>query len=173
LLPQKAEFFSSPSELIFNGKVPIQLNIHPILKSMKSDPRIKAVLAGLGKADRDVEKDIPLAFSRAEQEALRDPLAILPQYSVEGGSVQLLLRLYLDDEEATPPIGLPLYAVRDEGGRLVAYRAAAVVDMESARQSVRLIRVVDNTWLSRIDDNIHRMRTASGAKKTVRTYVRG
>lgn len=133
-LPDRANYFDHPEELIFNPNLPINVQYKHVLEDQENKKRMESITC----------KNIN-SLLRGEIEMMKKKVSAnyklaVPQYFQ--GNIQLLLPLCLEDGE-TPD--LALVVSKSESGKY--YQGHTCLTLEMAYNNARLIAKPESNWL--------------------------
>ena len=133
-LPERANYFEHPEELIFNPNLPINIQYRHILEDKDNIERMKSVTC----------KNLP-SLLRGEIEMIKTKVSAnyklaVPQYYQH--KIQLLLPLCLEDG-ITPDMAL-VVSKSDSGN---FYQGHTCLTLEMAYNNARLIAKPESNWL--------------------------
>lgn len=156
-VPAIAKYFTSYQQVVFDAKLPIQLNDYHIFEDGVNRERLPKYSDewALAKDDPEsrnkllskISRDFSSALQRARLLAERNYKLAIPQYWLEDNDIQLLLPIYLEEIEdnVRPECALALKKV--EVGRAPYYLGTTILDLSMAYNNARLLAKPDVFWL--------------------------
>lgn len=135
VLPQRADYFSDPSLLLFNWHYPVRVQYGHILDDEKNKNRLPQLIKN---------SKIPLkVFTGVIDTSIKKVIAnyklAVPQYYA--GQIQLLIPLYFEGENKPE---LALTVTRKDG----YYQGHTCLTLDMAYNNARLIAKPESNWLS-------------------------
>lgn len=134
--PERADYFTDPSLLIFDWRCKVNINYRHILEDEENRLRLPKVVTESDKPEWILEGSINNAIKRV---TANYKLAV-PQYF--GGKIQLLLPLCFDKTDK-PYLALALTKMEGD-----YYQGHTCLTMEMAYNNARLISKPESNWLS-------------------------
>ena len=134
--PERADYFSDPSRLVFDWHLDVIINCGHILDDLNTLQRLP---------DSIKNSDTPLetlkgVIDTAIQKVIANYKLAVPHYYL--GKIQLLIPLYFGNSE-TPSVALVLDKMKGN-----YYQASTCLDMKMAYMDARLIAKPESNWLS-------------------------
>ena len=134
--PERADYFSDPSRLVFDWHLDVIINCGHILDDLNTLQRLP---------DSIKNSDTPLetlkgVIDTAIQKVIANYKLAVPHYYL--GKIQLLIPLYFGNSE-TPSVALVLDKMKGN-----YYQASTCLDMKMAYNNARLIAKPESNWLS-------------------------
>lgn len=141
-LPERASYFSDPSELIFDDRLPLRINIDHIIEDEDNNNRFPDEIKRLPK--HQLINTFHGAIEHAKRRVKRNYKTAIPQfyrgYVVPDGQLQLLLPLCLID---TIKADLAFAVCKQDG----FYSGRTCLTLDMAINNARLIAKPDDEWL--------------------------
>jgi cold shock CspA family protein len=137
--PPLAEYFSDPSDLLFDRRLKFYINIDHILENIERFPK------SLQDNNFLARQLLTSAQVQTEKRVYRNYKTAIPQYFRDrggAGKIQLLLPICLQNPSVAD---LALTVEKDEEGR--AYLASTVLTLDMAYCNARLLARPDTEWL--------------------------
>ena len=134
--PERADYFSDPSRLVFNWHLDVNINYRHILDDLNTSKRLP---------DSIKNSETPLetlkgVIDTAVQRVIANYKLAVPHYYCN--KIQLMIRLYFGKSN-TPHVALVLDKMKGN-----YYQAATCLDMKMAYMDARLIAKPESNWLS-------------------------
>lgn len=134
--PERADYFSDPSRLVFNWHLDVNINYSHILDDLNTSKRLP---------DSIKNSDTPLetlkgVIDTAVQRVIANYKLAVPHYYCN--KIQLMIPLYFGKSD-TPHVALVLDKMKGN-----YYQAATCLDMKMAYMDARLIAKPESNWLS-------------------------
>lgn len=133
--PERADYFSDPSRLIFNWHYDINVNYKHILDDMNTSQRLPESFKN-SKQQLNILKG---AINTAIQRVIANYKLAIPHYY--RNKIQLMIPLYLEDDN-TPSVALVLNQINNK-----YYQATTCLTMQMAYMDARLIAKPESNWL--------------------------
>lgn len=133
-LPLRAEYFTDISDLIYDYRLEIRINIDHILDNQNNLDRLPVHM-------RDRQKALPImhgALQIAKRRVAANYKLAVPQYY--NGKIQLLIPLCFEDNSKAD-VALPIYRENN------FYMGRTLLTLEMAYNNARLIARPDSEWL--------------------------
>jgi len=141
-LPEQAQYFTDPSELIFDDRLPLRLNIDHIIEDQDNFERFPEMIKSLPKLQ--LVNTFNGAIQHANKRVKRSYKTAIPQfyrgYNVPHGQIQLLIPLCLTDPTKAD---LALAVCKEDG----FYSGRTCLTLDMAINNARLIAKPDDEWL--------------------------
>lgn len=134
-LPQRADYFSDPSQLIFDPTLKINVQYDHILKDARNIERIQNI------DSRNIQSLLIGEIDKAKKRVAANYQLAVPQYFQN--KIQLLLPLCLEDG-VTPDIALVV--TKSKNGKY--YQGHTCLTLDMAYNNARLIAKPENNWLT-------------------------
>ncbi len=144
IFPQRADYFSESSSLVFNWHYEIKVNYRHILEDEENRKRLPDVVLNSEKPERELKGAIDESINRV----MANYKLAVPQYF--NGKIQLLLPLYFG-KDSKPYLALTLTKVENENSGY--YLGYTCLTMDMAYNNARLIAKPESNWL--LPQNIH------------------
>jgi len=135
-LPEIADFFQKPEELIFNPKYSLVPDIDHIIDDNKE--RFPLHMRHFDNAE--MRRKLEGAIEEVRRKVRTNYEIAVPQYF--NGKTQLLLPLCLTPNSPNPDLALAVYKLND-----VTYTARTCLTLKMAYNNARLIVKPQSTWL--------------------------
>lgn len=135
-LPERANYFSDPGLLIFNPQLPINIQYKHILADESNLSRLPDELQNF----KNTQALFSGAIDITKKKIVSNYKLAIPQYF--GGKIQLLLPLYLLDQEKPD---LALVVSKNPTGEF--YQGHTCLTLKMAYNNARLIAKPDSSWL--------------------------
>jgi hypothetical protein len=145
-LPDRAEYFQNPADLLFDPKIRLDANYSHIIGD-RSSRLPKSVLARIPKGstfegeEQWLAETIDKAIERAQARIRWNYKAAIPQYYEPTKHIQLLLPLCLDKPDK---VDVALAVQRKDA----VYTAETILELDWAYSNARLITRPDSDWLA-------------------------
>jgi Domain of unknown function (DUF3825) len=141
-LPERASYFTDPSDLIYDSRLELRINIDHIVDDPDNYSRFPEDIKNLPK--HQLLNTFHGAIAHAKKRVKRNYLTAVPQYYrgqyVQNGQLQLLLPLCLK-EHSKADLALAVYKNGD------TYSGRTCLTLDMAINNARLITKPDDEWL--------------------------
>lgn len=141
-LPQRVTYFDDVTELLYDYRMPLRINIDHIIEDPENYKRFPDDIKNLPK--HQIINTFHGAIEHAKKRVQRNYLTAIPQYfrgkGLQKGNLQLLLPLCFSDPSKAD---LALAVYKSEG----AYMGRTCLTLDMAMNNARLITRPDDEWL--------------------------
>lgn len=134
--PERADYFSDPSRLVFNCHLNVNKNYKHILDDLNTSERLPEILKN---SDRPLDT-LKGVIDTAIQKVIANYKLAVPHYYQN--KIQLLVPLYFTKEDNKPDVALVLDLMKNG-----YYQATTCLTMDMAYMDARLITKPESDWL--------------------------